>query len=364
MLVSVKKRFIFVANSKTASTSIETILKPYAEFVAKGSPRAKHASWRDVESSLHPLFSRSDHSLELFVRFGVIREPADWVLSWYNYRRFRNNAGIPREMSFSEFWASDDWVKRKTQNEHFLDADGQCRFDLIIPMGKLRTALPQLYAAFGIDSAVDKVENKSKGTLSRSEVPQVLLDHINMYYRADFEMNQDWMMRFDTIFPDVLNKIRSNVLSPLAKVPNKIIKDFESMRAANNNTVISAKPSRIKVAITIESALDFEWLKILSSERAEDGQITVMGSMLPKQPRVMEAERLVLLSVAGETVVVSGLPSPVVAARFPGNVSAKDCRFKSSPVPLVADTPVTLWWIKSGGVRQLLATLSWPQPDR
>ena len=48
MLIGVKKRFVFIANSKTASTTIESMLTPFAEINRVGSPQRKHVSWGEV----------------------------------------------------------------------------------------------------------------------------------------------------------------------------------------------------------------------------------------------------------------------------------------------------------------------------
>ena len=38
MLIGIEKRFIFVANTKTASTAIERVLDPLADYRHGGSP--------------------------------------------------------------------------------------------------------------------------------------------------------------------------------------------------------------------------------------------------------------------------------------------------------------------------------------
>lgn len=51
MLIGVHKRFVFVANTKTASTSIEHVLMEHSECLALGNPRRKHMPLADVLKS-------------------------------------------------------------------------------------------------------------------------------------------------------------------------------------------------------------------------------------------------------------------------------------------------------------------------
>lgn len=220
MLISINKRFIFIANSKTGSTTIESILKPCADFVWEGSPKIKHASWVEVKNAFYLLFEHPTYAPERFMRFGVVREPADWVLSWYNYRRFRNNAGIPKDMPFEAFWRSGDWVKRTSQAAKFHDEDGQCRFNLIIPMIRLRGALPRLFQAMGVATAsAEEMKNKSKGTLRKENISSELWNEINDHYRTDWLMYKDWEDRFDAEFPRVLERFYGENAQPLLELP-------------------------------------------------------------------------------------------------------------------------------------------------
>ena len=49
MLISTSKKFIFVANSKSASTSIEEYLSPYSDIIGQGGPKIKHMSISEIK---------------------------------------------------------------------------------------------------------------------------------------------------------------------------------------------------------------------------------------------------------------------------------------------------------------------------
>ena len=111
MLISVKKRFIFIANSKTASTSIEAVLAPYAEINRIGSALRKHISWEASKKEYKFLFKLDEYHPDSFFKFVVVREPVEWVLSWYNYRLGNSKLpnSLPSDMPFYQFCVFHLW---------------------------------------------------------------------------------------------------------------------------------------------------------------------------------------------------------------------------------------------------------------
>ena len=106
MLIGVKKRFVFIANSKTASTSIEHSLVGQAEIQRGGGPQRKHIYLRDALPEYDFLFGRDGYGIESFFTFGVMRDPVSWIQSWYRYRCGNKvESPLPAGMSFGEFWA-------------------------------------------------------------------------------------------------------------------------------------------------------------------------------------------------------------------------------------------------------------------
>lgn len=195
MLISVKKRFVFIANSKTASTSIETALVPYAEINRMGSPQRKHISWKMAKEEYDFLFKFPEYSPESFFKFGVIREPVEWVLSWYNYRLGNQNLpnAIPLDMTFYRFWKSIDRIKDVSQKAHFVDDDEVCRFDLIIPYEKVSQAFPAVMKSLGIRKVVLPAKNISAGQkLVRKKLKADMISEINEYYHQDYELWMEW----------------------------------------------------------------------------------------------------------------------------------------------------------------------------
>lgn len=349
MLISVKKRFIFMANSKTGSTSIESALKPHAEFVRGGTPQVKHMTWMDARKTFERLFDTAGFAPETFFRFGVIREPADWVLSWYNYRRFTKTGGIPEGMSFEAFWHSNDWVKRKSQKAHFVDSDGVSRFNLIIPMEYLREALPVLFNAMHVEAGKEEIKNKSKGTLARNEIPQGLWNEINEYYRDDYLMHQEWKEKYPDVFPKVLGEFFGDKAVPLPALPSELLDELGRKEQKT--------PGRRGVTKETSEWVDLVRVVIPKNQKLTKESFVLKGAVLLKARTDTEGAQLVLAGGSGETIIKWRLPSPHIASRFLDNPMAPHCRFKAEGVRLNADMPTSIWLQLRNGERHKLATI-------
>jgi hypothetical protein len=104
MIVSLRRRIAFLAMPKAASTAIEAALAPHADIVISGDPRLKHMPLRRYTRFVAPLLAAYDaRPVETLC---LIREPLDWLASWYRYRR-REGLSEPGKrtdgMSFAGF---------------------------------------------------------------------------------------------------------------------------------------------------------------------------------------------------------------------------------------------------------------------
>lgn len=97
MLISRFPPLIFFAVPKTGSVSIETAFAPHFDMVMSKNPNLKHMPVRTYEASLHNFVSRKvAKSPE---RIAVVREPLDWILSWWRYRMRPELEGKPNSTS-------------------------------------------------------------------------------------------------------------------------------------------------------------------------------------------------------------------------------------------------------------------------
>lgn len=103
MLVFWRQGLVFLATPKTASTAIETALAPHAAVVILRPPQLKHANMQKYQRQLAPFLG--DPKLEKLATCALMREPVDWLGSWYRYRQRPEE--VPdkstRGLSFDDF---------------------------------------------------------------------------------------------------------------------------------------------------------------------------------------------------------------------------------------------------------------------
>jgi hypothetical protein len=103
MLVFWRQRLVFLATPKTASTAIETALAPLAAVVILRPPQLKHTNAQRFHRFLAPFLG--DSASQDFTLTALMREPRDWLCSWYRYRQRPDE--VPekstRHLSFDEF---------------------------------------------------------------------------------------------------------------------------------------------------------------------------------------------------------------------------------------------------------------------
>lgn len=104
MLVFWKEKLVILAVPKTGSTALAMALGPHASMQISDPPIFKHAPVYRYERFLKPMFEKAGkQSMEVLA---VMREPVDWLGSWYRYRRRPFMDGHPNstaQMSFDDF---------------------------------------------------------------------------------------------------------------------------------------------------------------------------------------------------------------------------------------------------------------------
>ncbi len=104
MMVFLKEKLVFFATPKTASTSIELALGTTCDIRISKVPNAKHTPYRKYQRLLEPFIMTLTGDEPDTV--AVIREPIDWLGSWYRYRSRPELNGMKNstaEISFNQF---------------------------------------------------------------------------------------------------------------------------------------------------------------------------------------------------------------------------------------------------------------------
>lgn len=84
MLIFWKERLVFLANTKAGSTSLEAALESLAHVAILRPPELKHLRAALFQRHMAPLLARS--AGQAFSTVAVMREPIDWLGSWFRYR--------------------------------------------------------------------------------------------------------------------------------------------------------------------------------------------------------------------------------------------------------------------------------------
>jgi len=311
MLIGVKHRFIFVANSKAASTSIERTLIEFSEINRTGSAERKHCKWQQAREEYGFLFDQPEFSPESFFRFGVIRDPLDWVVSWYNYRsgnKLSKNRVV--EGDFEQFWKDDEPIRQWNQASQFTDKDGLVRFDLLIPYPHLSSTFPLVCRRIGIPATDLPRLNPSKvERVAPGEVSTQLANEIRQFYANDWSLYREAVASF----PVELERLRAWRRPVAWEVFSSPLVDEQSIDDGANNC-------------------------------------RIRGVVVPAK-EVPLSSRLVLEERNGERPVGWGLPSGAIGKKWPGNPRAETARFEvrncNCPANLLLEAPDgarTLLW--------------------
>ncbi|MFN4201705.1 MAG: hypothetical protein ACK4GM_01435 [Tabrizicola sp.] len=124
MLVFWEKRLAFLATPKTGSTAIAAALESLAAVSIQRPPVLKHTTVHRYRRFVGPFLEAA--SKDTFTVVALMREPTDWLGSWYRFRqRDETDAGkSTRGMSFDTFiraWCTDP-------RPEFADVGSQARF--------------------------------------------------------------------------------------------------------------------------------------------------------------------------------------------------------------------------------------------
>ncbi|MCW1932698.1 sulfotransferase family 2 domain-containing protein [Pararhodobacter zhoushanensis] len=104
MLVFWEQRLVILATPKTGSTAIETALAPLASLSVMQPGALKHSDARNWQRFLRPYLR--ELSGQDFTAVALMREPIDWLGSWYRVRQREDMFELPGStmgMSFADF---------------------------------------------------------------------------------------------------------------------------------------------------------------------------------------------------------------------------------------------------------------------
>ncbi len=149
MLVFWDEKLVFLAVPKTGTTAIEGALAPRASMVLRAPPQLKHSPVYRYRRFLQPMFAQGGGQDDMET-FALVRNPIDWLGSWYRYRRRDSVQGKPHsthDVTFDEFV----FEYTKGKSAPFANVGSQAKF---LTLGDKSIGVTHLYKYESMDTAL------------------------------------------------------------------------------------------------------------------------------------------------------------------------------------------------------------------
>jgi hypothetical protein len=180
LLVFWEQRLAFLATPKTGSTAIAAALESLAAVSIQRPPLLKHTTVHRYRRFVGPYLEAA--SKDTFTLVALMREPRDWLGSWYRFRQREETepAKSTAGMSFDEFvraWCSDP-------RPDFADVGSQGRFlrprqgvgvDRLFRYEKIETFVHFLEDRLGCEIILPRLNVSPPGTTELSPATEALL---------------------------------------------------------------------------------------------------------------------------------------------------------------------------------------------
>jgi hypothetical protein len=158
MFAAPQHGFVFLSTTKTGSTAVENVFTPYAQLVARRPPSLKHMNAQGYAASLQPLLAKHGFPRETYDVVCVIREPIDWITSWWRYRS-RPAAAEKEAKKYAGDLTLDEFCERFMDGEFVLGnmarfvrlRDGSCGVDVMFKYDHLDDLVVWMSEKIGID---------------------------------------------------------------------------------------------------------------------------------------------------------------------------------------------------------------------
>ena len=198
MLLSDRYNFLFLANPKCASSSVEAEWRNYSHISIRSTKLGKHISYREVQKHLKFVFKRTERPIESFFRFGIVRDPIDKAVSWFNYRARKCSTPPTKGDAIKDFATSvaaqaEKGGNNRGQHRFFSDQEGNLGTDYLIALPKLSEELPRLRNALGIKARKKSAKshlNASSSLITRDDLPSDVIRTLTQMYHEDLQLYQ------------------------------------------------------------------------------------------------------------------------------------------------------------------------------
>jgi hypothetical protein len=197
LIISLDKKFIFVANPKTASTAIELALKPAADICIQHSACGKHDGLQDIKKNFARLFEDEEFAFESFSVAACFRDPLNLLKSQYLFHlheEFDGQESSTRNVRFEEFvcrylstadltWEIQPQWKR-------LVADDHIKLNYLLEYGSLALDFKRFLVEMQFGTDISEILPKANVTRNRCYVaiPDSLFPLLRSGYWGDYKI--------------------------------------------------------------------------------------------------------------------------------------------------------------------------------
>jgi hypothetical protein len=193
MLISTKKKFVFLSNYKCASTSIESVLKEHCELILDGH-KFKHLPIDKFNKYIKPLLETM--GFYDFETYCIVRNPIDYVFSWYRYRQ-RDELKKSESIKYTGDITFDQFVKescseyppltRPREYQHIFVGfkNGKFKVDNVYTLDNIKLFSKSIYDRYNIDINIPNKNVSPKRNFSLSDESWVLFKET---FKNDIQM--------------------------------------------------------------------------------------------------------------------------------------------------------------------------------
>ena len=188
MMVFWEQRLVVLATPKTGSSALETALDGQAALITRRPPELKHTQAFKYRKLVARYLEKT--AGERFSVVALMREPVDWLGSWYRFRQRRSRANDPAGtggLSFEEF--VEAYVT--TPRPRFAEVGSQFRF---LSDGAGGVGVDRLFCYEEMDSFVRFLEER----LERA----IVLPLENVSPRGDIGLSAPMLARLRAFCPE------------------------------------------------------------------------------------------------------------------------------------------------------------------
>ena len=184
------KDFVLLALPKTASTSLERTLSPYATEVVSSPPARKHLPARGFVHTVAPELAAQGHPRASYELVTMFREPVAWLESWWRYRAREDSRRSTADMSFEEFATrylagDDDAPVPKGRPARFIHAEGAVAVDRIFSVDR-----PDVWSAWFAERIGRPLEfeRRNASSAERGDLSPATLGALELHFTPEYDV--------------------------------------------------------------------------------------------------------------------------------------------------------------------------------